>query len=162
MVVPHVTLREITPDLERAVLALRVAPAQEKFVSGVAQSFVDAAEEPDAHPWIRAIVADEVPVGFVMMSWDVVPVPGRLWGPYFLWRLLVDQRHQRQGHGRAAVRLLADAVRADGGDTLYTSCGQGAGSPQPFYERLGFVPTGEVDAHGEVHLALDLTGPPGT
>ena len=39
----------------------------------------------------------------------------------------------------------------------YTSCGQGEGSPQPFYEALGFVPTGEVDSHGEVHLALDLT-----
>ena len=156
--VPHVTLREIAPDIEEAVLELRVAPAQEQFVSGVARSLIDAATEPEAHPWIRAVVADGVPVGFVMVSWDVVPVPHRLWGPYFLWRLLVDTRHQGHGHGTAAVRLVAEAVRADGGDTLYTSCGQGEGSPQPFYEGLGFVPTGEVDSHGEVHLALDLTG----
>lgn len=155
---PSVTLSEIRPDIEDAVLALRVSPAQEQFVSGVARSLIDAATEPEGHPWIRAVLADGVPVGFVMVSWDVVPVPGQLWGPYYLWRLLVDSRYQGQGHGTAAVRLVADAVRAAGGDTLLTSCGQGEGSPQPFYEGLGFVPTGEVDAHGEVHLALDLTG----
>ena len=80
----HVTLREISPDIEDAVLALRVSPAQEQFVTGVARSLIDAAAEPEAHPWIRAIVADDTPVGFAMVSWDVVPVPGKLWGPYFL------------------------------------------------------------------------------
>jgi diamine N-acetyltransferase len=158
--VPHVSLSEIRPDIEDAVLALRVAPAQEQFVSGVARSLIDAATEPEGHPWIRALLADDVPVGFVMVSWDVVPVPGRLWGPYYLWRLLVDARHQRRGYGTAAVGLVADAVRAAGATELLTSCGQGVGSPQPFYERLGFVPTGEVDAHGEVHLALDLSRGP--
>ena len=154
---PHVTLREIGPDIEDAVLALRVSPAQEQFVSGVARSLIDAATQPEGHPWLRAILADEVPVGFVMVSWDVVPVPDELWGPFYLWRLLVDERHQGRGYGTAALRLVADAVRAAGAEVLYTSCGQGQGSPQPFYEGLGFVPTGEVDSHGEVHLALDLT-----
>ena len=155
--VPHVTLREISPDIEDAVLALRVAPAQEQFVSGVARSLIDAATQPEGHPWLRAIMADEVPVGFVMVSWDVVPVPDELWGPFYLWRLLVDERHQGHGYGTAALRLVAEVVRAGGAEVLYTSCGQGRGSPQPFYEGLGFVPTGEVDSHGEVHLALDLT-----
>ncbi len=153
----HVTLREISPDIEDAVLALRVSPAQEQFVSGVARSLIDAATEPEGHPWIRAVVADDVPVGFTMVSWDVVPVPDQRWGPFYLWRLLIDERHQRRGHGSAAVALVADAVRAGGAEVLFTSCGQGDGSPQPFYERLGFVATGEVDSHGEVHLALDLT-----
>ncbi|HEU5241163.1 MAG TPA: GNAT family N-acetyltransferase [Ornithinibacter sp.] len=156
-VAPAVTLSEIRPDIEDAVLALRVSPSQDTFVAGVARSLVDAAAEPEAHPWIRAVLADDLPVGFVMVSWDVEPVPDKPWGRYFLWRLLIDSRYQRQGHGAAAVGLVADAVRADGGDTLFTSCGQGEGGPQPFYEGLGFVPTGEVDSHGEVHLALDLT-----
>ena len=125
--VPHVTLREIGPDIEESVLALRVAPAQEQFVSGVARSLIDAATQPEAHPWIRAVVADGVPVGFVMASWDVVPVPDRLWGPYFLWRLLIDTRHQGHGHGTAAVRLVADAVRADAGDTLIHKLWSGPG-----------------------------------
>ena len=153
---PHVSLSEITPALASSVLALHVAPEQERFVSGVGESFVDAYLEPEGHPWIRVVMADGVPVGFVMVSWDVESVPGRMWGPYYLWRLLIDAAHQRRGYGAAAVSLVADAVRAAGGRELLTSCGQGAGSPQPFYEGLGFVPTGEVDAHGEVHLALDL------
>lgn len=154
---PPVTLCEISPATASSVLALRVAPEQEHFVSGVGESFVDAYLEPAGHPWIRVVMADAVPVGFVMVSWDVVPVPDKMWGPYYLWRLLVDAHHQGKGHGTAAVGLVADAVRAAGAGELFTSCGQGEGSPQPFYERLGFVPTGEVDSHGEVHLALDLT-----
>ena len=53
-------------------------------------------------------------MGFVMVSWDVVPVPDELWGPYYLWRLLVDERHQGHGYGTAALGLVADAVRAAG------------------------------------------------
>jgi diamine N-acetyltransferase len=43
-----------------------------------------------------------------------------------------------------------------GADVLLTSCGAGEGSPQPFYERYGFVPTGEIK-WDEVVLRLDLT-----
>ena len=83
---PHVSLSEITPALASSVLALHVAPEQERFVSGVGESFVDAYLEPEGHPWIRVVMADGVPVGFVMVSWDVESVPGRMWGPYYLWR----------------------------------------------------------------------------
>jgi diamine N-acetyltransferase len=157
--VPTVELREITPDIEDAVLALRVAPGQERFVASVAQSFFDAVDEPEGNAWMRAVVADGILVGFVMVSWDVVPVPGALWGPYYLWRLLIDAEHQRRGFGAAAIARVVEAVRADGADTLLTSCVTGPGSPQPFYEGLGFVPTGELDPEGEVILALDLTAP---
>ncbi|HET7821980.1 MAG TPA: hypothetical protein VFL10_10685 [Ornithinibacter sp.] len=34
-------------------------------------------------------------------------------------------------------------------------------SPDVESEVFGFVPTGAVGRHGEVHLALDLSGPPG-
>lgn len=156
---PTVRLREITPDIEDAVLALRVAPGQERFVASMAQSFHDAVDEPEQNAWMCAVVADGIPVGFVMVAWDLVPVPGELWGPYYLWRLLIDAGHQRRGFGAAAIALVVDAVRADGADTLLSSCVPGEGSPQPFYERLGFVPTGELDPDGEVILALDLARP---
>ena len=93
-----------------------------------------------------------------MVSWDVVPVPDRAVGAR---TTCGGSSSTSATRGTATApprsRLVADAVRAAGGDALYTSCGQGEGSPQPFYEGLGFVPTGEVDSHGEVHLALDLT-----
>ena len=141
-----VTLREITDVNRDAVRALLVSPAQERFVASVADSLEEAVATPQAKPWYRAIYAGDEPVGFVMLSWDVTPSPG-----------ILDERHQRHGYGRAAVGQIVEIVRAEGAAELLTSYGQGDGEPWPFYERLGFEPTGEIDA-GEIVLRLDLSG----
>lgn len=151
-----ITLREITEDNVAAVLALRLAPGQERFVSSVADSLVEAAEYPQGNPWFRAVYSDDRPVGFVMLSWDVVPQPPEIHGPWFLWKLLIDQREQGRGHGREVVRQIVDIVRGQGGTELLTSHVPGEGGPGGFYARLGFVPTGELDPEGEIILLLDL------
>jgi GNAT superfamily N-acetyltransferase len=97
------------------------------------------------------------PVGFVMLSWNVTPQPPEIIGPWFLWKLLVDERHQGRGYGADVVRRVADLVRANGGTDLLTSYVPGEGGPAGFYERLGFVPTGELDPHGEVIVRLALS-----
>jgi len=51
-----VTLAEITGGNRGAVLALRVAPGQERFVGSVRSALADAAEYPHARPWYRAAV----------------------------------------------------------------------------------------------------------
>ena len=152
-----VSLHELTDANRDEVLALRVAPGQERFVSSVAESLRNAETYPEANPWFRAVYASEEPVGFVMLSWDCVPRPPEIIGPWFLWKLLIDERHQRHGYGRKVVALVADLVRAEGADELLTSYVPGwDGGPWPFYERLGFVPTGDVDDVGEMILSLDL------
>jgi diamine N-acetyltransferase len=152
-----VTLRELTAERREAVLALRLGPGQDQFVSSVAESLAEAKEHPEASPWYRAVYAGEEPVGFVMLSWDCIPQPPEIIGPWFLWKLIIDERHQRLGYGQQVVRLVADLVRAAGGEELFTShVAEGDGGPGPFYARLGFVPTGEVDPDGEVILRLDL------
>jgi hypothetical protein len=52
-----VTLGEITDQNREAVLALRVAPGQERFVSSVEDSLAAAADYPQAKPWYRAVFA---------------------------------------------------------------------------------------------------------
>jgi GNAT superfamily N-acetyltransferase len=151
-----VTLRQLTEANRDEVLAIGVAPTQEAFVSSVADSLEEAEEYPQANPWCRAVYAGEVPVGFVMVSWDCVPQPPVIWGPWFLWKLLIDERHQGKGYGTAVVNQVADLVRAAGGSELLTSYVPGPGNPQPFYARLGFVATGDVDSNGEPILRLDL------
>jgi diamine N-acetyltransferase len=151
-----ITLREITDENRAAVCALRVNPEQELFVASVTESLAEAAATPDARPWYRAIYAGDEPVGFVMLSWDVPPGHEGILGPYFLWRLLIDERHQRRGIGRAALTRVIDLVRAGGATELLTSYQPGEGEPWPFYQRFGFEPTGEVDA-GEIVLRLDLS-----
>jgi hypothetical protein len=73
-----VSLEEITDENREAVLALRVAPGQEQFVSSVQDSLAEAAEYPHAKPWYRAVFASGEPagpVGFVMVSWNCEPQP---------------------------------------------------------------------------------------
>jgi GNAT superfamily N-acetyltransferase len=151
-----VSLREITDENRDAVVALRVSTSQERFVGTVAEALEDAREIPEGNPWYRAIYVDDQPIGFVMLSWDVPPDTPRIIGPWFLWKLLVDEQHQRRGYGREAVRLVAEVVRAQGAVELLTSYVVGAGGPAPFYRRIGFTPTGERDENGEIILALDL------
>ena len=153
----EVTLRELTESNRATVVGLSVAPAQRRFVGSVAGALEDAAAIPEGNPWYRAIYADDEPVGFVMLSWDVTPDPPRIIGPWFLWKLLIDERHQRTGYGHAAVRLVADVVRAQGATELLTSYAEGDGEPWPFYRSAGFRPTGELDENGEIILSLDLS-----
>jgi diamine N-acetyltransferase len=47
-------------------------------------------------------------------------------------------------------------VRAEGATELLTSYGPQDGGPAGFYERLGFVPTGQLDTDGEVIVRLML------
>lgn len=153
----RVTLREITDANRDAVLALRVAPGQEAFVSTVAESLAEAEEYRDeANPWYRAVYIGDEPVGFVMLSWDIEPKPPDIIGPWFLWKLLVDERHQGRGIGRRVVAQVAAIVRAEGGTELLTSYVDARGGPAPFYARLAFVPTGERDSEGEIIVRLDL------
>jgi diamine N-acetyltransferase len=153
----QIRLVEVTDDNRDAVIAVRVHPAQEQFVASVETSFRHAKENPEAEPWFRAVYDGDEPVGFVMLSWNLVPRPG-LRGPYFLWRLLVGADHQGRGYGTAILNEVVRLLRAEGAIELFTSCVPGEGSPQPFYLGCGFVPTGETDEEGETVLVLDLSG----
>jgi diamine N-acetyltransferase len=149
-----VSLRPITASNRAAVEALRVSPRQENFVSGVTESMREAAAEPDGRAIQWAVYAGETPVGFVMIS-DEVGGPGYI--PHYLWKLLIDERHQRRGFGTATLDLIVEYFRGRPGvEVLSTSAGEGEGSPIPFYERYGFVRTGDVVFDGEVLLRLEL------
>jgi ribosomal protein S18 acetylase RimI-like enzyme len=73
----------------------------------------------------------------------------------YLWRLLIDRRHQRRGIGTSALQLLFERLRAHGHESLLVSWHPGPGGPGPLYERLGFVPTGELE-EDEVIARLQL------
>ena len=147
-------LREITDGNRAAVRALRVRKRQKHFVASVTESLKDAATEPEANPWYRAVYSGDEPVGFVMLAWNTpTERPGA--GRYCLWRLLIDKHHQRRGIGREALRQVIDLIRAEGGAELLTSYEPGDGDPGPFYRAVRFGPTGEID-DGEIVMRLEL------
>lgn len=144
---PQITLVEMTREDVRTWCKLAVAPEQQQFVANVAISIAEAHFAPEA--WFRGIAADGEPAGFVMLS--VKPeVP-----EYYLWRYLIDRRFQRTGVGRAALEQVIAHVRSLGARELLTSYVPGEGTPGPFYEKLGFVPTGTIE-DGEIVLRLKL------
>ena len=148
-----VSLRPLTESNRQAVEALRVSPSQQRFVSSVSQSLLEAAEHPDARALYWGVYAEDTPVGFVMIA-DEVAGPDYI--PHYLWKLLIDERYQGQGFGTATLDLIVEYFRGRPGvDALTTSAGQGDGSPIKFYERYGFERTGAV-SDGEVLLELRL------
>jgi diamine N-acetyltransferase len=116
----------------------------------------DAIADARAEPRTWSVHDGDRLVGFVMIS-DNIEDPGdEMLGPYYLWRLLVDARFQGRGYGAATLDAVVEYLRTrPGAEALLTSSGRGEGSPLPFYEHYGFVPTGEIK-WDEVVLRLDL------
>ncbi|MFL5679274.1 MAG: GNAT family N-acetyltransferase [Chloroflexota bacterium] len=152
-----VQLRDIvTEDDRRAVLALRRGPGQDRYLGSMESHFEDAADEPRAKPRMWAVYDGAQLVGFTMISDNIEQLDEDLVGPYYLWRLLIDERFQGRGYGAATIDAVVDYLRTrPGADVLYTSCAAGDGSPQRFYLHYGFTLTGE-SKWGEDILALDL------
>lgn len=137
-------LVEIDEELSWPIVRLRTHKSQERFVAPMLASYADALfpeviDGAPVVPWMRGVHADDEWVGFVMLALTTSAHPE----PY-LWRLLVDRRHQRRGIGRRILDEVVQQCRAWGDTSLLTSWVEGRGSPQPFYERYGFVPTGRI------------------
>ena len=149
-----ISLRPIDEANREPVEALEVSPEQRRFVSTAADSLREAAREPDGRALYWAIYADEMPVGFVMIS-DDVGAPGYF--PQYLWKLFIDERSQGRGYGTATLDRIADYFRRRPEvEIMRTSCGQGRGSPLGFYERYGFEQTGEIVFDNEILLQYRL------
>jgi diamine N-acetyltransferase len=140
---PDVYFKRITAGTVRAVCALSqtLSPAQRSMVAHNGDSIAEAHYSENA--WVRAIHADDTLVGFIMLHIgsdydDGIDCPG-----VFLWRFMIAGPYQGRGYGRLAVRRLVAHLRALGVPELYTSCGSGEASPEAFYRKLGFVPTGD-------------------
>ena len=149
-----VELRPLTDRNRVELEALRLGPGQERFVNSVSEALAEAEAEPGGRAIQFGLYDGETPVGFVMISDEV---DGEGYIAQYLWKLLVDVRHQRRGYGTAALDLVAAYFRARPDvEVMWTSAGQGEGSPLPFYERYGFVRTGELVFDDEVLLRLVL------
>ncbi len=159
-----VQLHDIATDADKAaVLTLRRGPGQERYLGSMESHFEDAVTDARACPRMWSVHDGDQLVGFVMIS-DGIPAErlaadDDIVGPYFLWRLLIDERFQGRGYGAATIDAVVAYLRTrPDAEVLLTSCKAGPGSPQPFYLHYGFVLTGEVK-WGEDLLRLELGEP---
>jgi diamine N-acetyltransferase len=155
-----VSLREISKQDVRAVCMLDVGPNQAHLVAPNAVSIAQAHFHPQA--WFRAIYADETPIGFAMLEdWTQVatqtPEPFHDTKSVMLWRFMIDHRYQKMGFGEQALRLIiAHARTRPNVSSMLLSFVPKENNPAPFYQRFGFVRTGEED-EGELIMRLILT-----
>ena len=145
-----VSLREITSEtvVQICKLSGTLSGQQQKMVAANAISIAQAHFSDKA--WFRAIYANEMAVGFIMLYDDSEK------SEYFLWRLMIAGPYQGKGYGRKAIELLAEYVKTrPGARELSASYVPIEGGPEGFYRRMGFEPTGEVH-DGEIVMRLTL------
>jgi len=153
--VPDIHFMRITAATLNQIcdLSKTLSPAQRRMVADNWRSVAEAHYSPSA--WMRAIYADETPIGFIMTHTgsdyeDGIDCPG-----VFLWRFMIAGPYQGKGYGKRALGKLIQHLKAMGVSLLYTSCGQGECSPEGFYKKLGFTPTGGT-YDDEIELLLKL------
>jgi diamine N-acetyltransferase len=145
-----ITFQVVTRKNLAEILNLKVTSEQENFISSNAVSIAEAHFCPE-FAWFRAIYASEVPVGFVLLDEDPVN------SFYAVWRFMIDARFQRHGFGKQALELVVEYIRTrPGAKVLLVSYVPGEGSPEAFYKKMGFTPTGETDEDGEIILKYEL------
>ena len=141
-----ITLKKITGDTCWPIFNLDVEDHQSRMVAPNAHSIAEASFSDEA--WFRGIYLGDEPVGFVMLAINEEK------SEYFLWRLMIDKKHQRKGYGYQAMTQIIDMVRElPNASEFQTSYVPGDGSPAQFYYKLGFIETGKVE-EGENFLKL--------
>lgn len=153
---PDIHFMRITATTMNKICTLSdsLSPTQRHMVADNVRSIAEAHFSENV--WMRAIYADDIPIGFIMTHTgsdyeDEIDCPG-----VFLWRFMIAGPFQGKGYGKRAIDKLIQHLKAMGIPLLYTSCGQGEGSPEGFYRKLGFIPTGDHYGH-EIELVLDLS-----
>lgn len=143
-----ITLRPITKENWETAASLEVREDQAGFIVPNVWSIA----ETQFHPWTRPMAIYDGPtmVGFLVYGRD--PADDRYW----LYRFMIDRRHQGRGIGKAALRALIEHLRmlpdCDGitvgyqpdnlvAERLYLGAGFVKGPPAPW---------GESTAHLEI------------
>jgi histidinol dehydrogenase len=146
------TVFEVRPVTDANVddlIKLKTTAEQEKFVASVAKSLAQASVRPAGRP--LGLYSNGQAVGLLLL-WDIAERADQL----YIWRLSIDARFQRQGHGQAAMRWLIEEAKRMG----VVSIGLSHVPENPvggFYEKFGFAYTGKVN-EGENEMVLKIKG----
>lgn len=142
-----IQLKEIDRQNFSAVIKLKVADEQQSFVASNVLSLAQAKVYPECVCW--AIYNDETLVGFTMYCLDHEDQE------YWIYRLMIDARHQGKGYGKAAMELVIEQLQRDPEHhVMYLSFEPENTAAQKLYEKLGFRADGRV-IDGEIVYKLN-------
>ena len=140
-------LVETDPDNWR--LGLKVSQSQRTHVADSATLLARAYAYRDYRSRAFVICDDETPVG-MGLYYDLPDLEC-----YDLSQLFIDERYQGRGYGKAATRLVLEAMKQDGRYSKVVLCYiEGNNAAKKLYEQFGFV---ETDRDGnEIIMELGL------
>lgn len=141
-----VRLSPVTRHDWEHVIRLHLPEGQRAFVAPNLYSLAEVQFLTDGTA--LAVYAAQTLVGFVMYAFDEDD------RQYWVYRLMIDEAHQRKGYARAAMRQVIEHVRARG-DVSQLALGYKPENTAAarLYAALGFRETGEVIG-GEVIARL--------
>ena len=160
---PALRVTRVTPDLARAVRALRVAPEQYPYVGDV--GFNLASSEADPTSDAMAIVVDDAVVGFYRLDYapTIVAWKAICGASVGLRAFMLDRRSQGQGLGTRAINACCTDLQSRHPDrrllALNVNCQNRAAIHA--YRKAGFVDTGELyfgGSAGPQHLMVRSLG----
>lgn len=138
----NVVLREITPENFKECINLKVADDQVTFVAPNVTSIAQSKIYPTANP--MAVYADENLVGFVMFGFDEDDER------YYLVRLMIDEKFQGKGYGKAATLEVIERMKQiEDCKEIYLSFVPENTGAEKLYQSVGFERTGEI-SDGEI------------
>lgn len=143
-----VAVEKLCVEEHDCVLSLRMHANQASFVASNSDSLEEAEDNPACVPLI--IRAAGEPVGFAMYALDEDD------GKYWIYRLMVDERFQGKGYGRAALTQILNTL-AELPDCPCVILGVKPENKQAhrLYEGVGFRITGDV-IDGEIVMKYDI------
>lgn len=156
---------KITPKNVWQITRLHVSKEQDDFVATNAQSLIEAYLSltcGNGHAMPFGLYDGKEPVGFLMIGFDTDDTyedPPRIAkGNYSLWRLMIDEKHQRKGYGRQAMELALAFIRTlPCGPAEYCclSYEPENTAAKKLYAEFGFRENGETDGD-EIVAVLKL------
>lgn len=146
-----VNFRKITEDNFEAIIKMK-RPEGEKFVASNAVSLAQAwlyRENGDVFPF--AVYNDDTVVGFMLLEEDMEQ------NELILWRIMLPPEQEGKGYGTAAVKLLIQYAKESGRyKKLTLLCAEENVIARHIYDKLGFLPTGEIK-YGDIEMELKFS-----
>lgn len=137
----------VTKDNFFTALDMKITEDQYKYLFPVERSLAECYVNENYHPYI--IFNEEIPVGFVLLSWIKEK------NYYKVIRFMIDKRYQRQGLGTAAMKAIIQFFKDLGATKIVLSHEIENPYPARVYLSVGFKYTGEIVGI-EKMMELDL------
>lgn len=143
----EVVLKDITKNNWEECASLRLSTSQGGLIAPNLYSIAESRVEPSFTP--MAIYDGDEMVGFVMYGLD--PDDGEYW----ISRLMIDQRHQGKGYGKAATIRVLEKLKAMGVREAYVGYKPQNVIAQSLMASVGFERTGQM-LQGQFIAKIDL------